>query len=417
MSVMSNEGQTRPIPYSHELEWPEGLAPWTVIDETGAQGEPYAHFEWMRAHHPVLRVQHPQEDVYFVSRYDDVRKAMRAPKIYKNQVNDETPFAFPTLMDGAAHMKIRKVVASAFIPKAINQVSDRVLEVATGLVNDFVAKGGGEVTDELNRPLTMATISGILGVDYKEVEEFDMWTESVWAWFARVSRMAPGLPGDEENAQGLFKYLGGILDRLHEEKSESVAGHIARAWKDDGILTRQEAVELCVFIFIAGFDTTTRLMANAFLVFRDNPELLDRLHERPDDVEAFVEELVRFRGPVHKAPRRTSEDVEIAGVRIPAGSIVRLLLASANRDETRWENGDKFDIDRETEGHFGFGHGVHACLGAPLARLESKTMFRLLAERIESVDFDLDNDVVFLKGNSLTNGVERLTLRVKARQA
>ena len=418
MTITSADAaQIQKLPYSHELDWPEGLSPWTVIDETGAQGEPYAHFEWMRRHHPVLRVSHPQEDVYFVSRYADVRKGMRAAKIYRNQVNDQVPFAFPTLMDGSAHMKIRKVVAAGFTPKAIGMVADRVRDVATGLVDDFAVQGGGEVAEALNRPLTMATISGILGVPYKDVEQFDTWTESVWAWFARVSRMAPGLPGDEEVSQDLFDYLGSILEQLYEQDSEAVAGHIARAWKGEGILTRQQAIELCVFVFIAGFDTTTRLMGNGYLVFKDYPELLDRIDAHPRDVDKFVEELVRFRGPVHKAPRRLAEAVEVAGATIPAGSVVRLLLASANRDEERWgPNANKFDIDRNTEGHFGFGHGVHQCLGSPLARLEARTMFELIASRIDSVDFDPAHDLDLLKGNSLTNGVERLNVKVTARR-
>ncbi|MFW0786381.1 cytochrome P450 [Gordonia sp. CPCC 206044] len=418
MTITStDETNAQTLPYSHELDWPEGLTPWTVIDETGVQGEPYAHFTWMRENHPVLRVAHPQEDVYFVSRYADVRKGMRAAKIYRNQVNDEVPFAFPTLMDGSAHMKIRKVVAAGFTPKAIGMVADRVRDVATEVVDAFSAQGGGEVTEALNRPLTMATISGILGVPYKDVEQFDSWTESVWAWFARVSRMAPGLPGDEEVSQDLFDYLGGILEDLYRQESEAVGGHIARAWVSDGTLTRQQAIELCVFVFIAGFDTTTRLMGGSYLVFRDNPNLLDRLNERPEDSEKFVEELVRFRGPVHKAPRRLAESVEVAGATIPAGSVVRLLLASANRDEAHWgPTAGVFDIDRDTEGHFGFGHGVHQCLGSPLARLEARIMFELLASRIDGVDFDSAHDLALLKGNSLTNGVERLTVKVNARR-
>nr|WP_062997917.1 cytochrome P450 [Nocardia jinanensis] len=418
MTITSTNALTtgQQLPYSHELEWPEGLAPWTVIDETGTQAEPYEHFAWMRQNHPVLRVAHPQEDVYFVSRYADVRKGMRAAKIYRNQVNDEVPFAFPTLMDGSAHMKLRKVVAAGFTPKAIGLVADRVRDVASGLVDDFAARGGGEVTEALNRPLTMATISGILGIPYRDVAQFDIWTESMWAWFARVSRMAPGLPGDEEVSQDLFDYLGEILERLYGQHSEAVAGHIARAWKDDEVLTRQQAIELCVFVFIAGFDTTTRLMGNGYLVFEDQPQLLDRLNRHPEDVDKFVEELIRFRGPVHKAPRRLDREVEVAGLVLPAGAVVRLLLASANRDEQQWgPDAGSFDIDRDNEGHFGFGHGVHQCLGSPLARLEARTMFQLIAARIDSVDFDPAQDLALLKGNSLTSGVERLRVTVRAR--
>ncbi|WP_369046575.1 cytochrome P450 [Sinomonas sp. P10A9] len=397
------------LPYSHDLQWPDGLEPWTVIDEKGTQGEPYAHFAWMRRHHPVLRVHHPDEDVYFVSRYQDVRKGMRSPKILHSQVNDVPPFAFPTLLDGAAHAKLRKVIAAAFIPKAIALVEDRVRDVAVDLAQSFVGKGGGEVVEEVSRPLTIATISGILGVPVDDMEKMNFLADKLFVLFARVSRMAPGDEDDEKYAMELFDYLNKTLRRLHEEKSETVAGIIARAWLDEGVLTEKEATELCAFVFVAGFETTERLIAGGFRELKANPALLERIRENPkEDGEKFIEELVRFRGPVHKAPRRTVEDVEFAGVVIPKGSIVRLLLASANRDESQWPHADEFDIDRKIEGHFGFGHGVHACLGAPLARLESRILFGEIAKVASAVDFDPDTDMELLKGNSLTNGVDSL---------
>ncbi|GAA4670748.1 cytochrome P450 [Gordonia humi] len=401
------------LPYSHELEWPTGLTPWTVIDETGAQGEPYAHFAWMRENHPVLRVSHPDEDVYFVSRYQDVRKGMRSPKILNNQVNDVPPFAFPTLLDGKTHAKLRKVIASAFIPKAIALVEDRVREVSAELAQSFVANGGGEVVEQVSRPLTIATISGILGVPIDDIEKMNFLADKLFVLFARVSRMAPGDADDERYANELFAYLNQTLRRLHAEQSETVAGLIARAWLDDGVLTEDEATELCAFVFVAGFETTERLIAGGFRELRADPNLLVRIRANPaEDGEKFIEELVRFRGPVHKAPRRAVDDIEIAGVVIPKGSIVRLLLASANRDESRWPHADEFDIDREADGHFGFGHGVHACLGAPLARLESRILFEELAKRAESVHFDPDADLELLKGSSLTNGVDSLVVTV-----
>jgi cytochrome P450 len=207
-----------------------------------------------------------------------------------------------------------------------------------------------------------------------------------------------------------FDYLRANLLRLYDTESESVGGHIARMWKDEALLTEKEATELCGFIFVSGFETTMRLIGGGFRELSYNPKLLDRLRENHSDAEQFVEELVRMRGPVHRTVRRTAEETEIAGVTIPAGSIVRLLIASANRDESVWPHADTFDIDRNTEGHFGFGYGVHSCLGAPLARLETRVTAELLGQKVQSVTFDENNDLVLLKGNSMTTGPE--TLRV-----
>jgi cytochrome P450 len=179
-------------------------------------------------------------------------------------------------------------------------------------------------------------------------------------------------------------------------------------WKE-GLLSEKEAKELCAFVFVAGHDTTTILLANAFRVFSEHPELLDRIRRNPDDAGLFVEELARFRGTVQRASRITTEEVEMAGVRIPAGAIVRLLPAAANRDSSKFPDGETFDLDRSTDGHLGFGHGVHSCLGAPLARLEVLVTVKLLAERLGSLLLDPDKPIEYVRGNNLTNsGPEHL---------
>jgi cytochrome P450 len=198
------------------------------------------------------------------------------------------------------------------------------------------------------------------------------------------------------------------MERLHREESDSVGGHIARMWKE-GLLSEKEAKELCAFVFVAGHDTTTILLANAFRIFSEQPDLLERVRLNPDDANLFVEELARYRGTVQRASRITTEEVEVAGVTIPAGAIVRLLPAAANRDSSKYPDGERFDIDRNTDGHLGFGHGVHSCLGAPLARLEVLVTVRLLAEKVASLTLDPDKPIEYVRGNNLTNsGPEHL---------
>lgn len=402
------EHDTSLPPYSHELDWPAGLEPYRVIDETGAQGEPYAHYAWMRKHAPVLRVYHPDGDVWMVSRHEDIRQALRKPKIFRSQVQDEKPLAFLTLLDAPDHVRLRKVVAAAFTPKAIAMVEDRVREVATRRLDAMIAAGGGEVIAAYGRPLTMATISSILEVPIDDLEQVELWSDKMFIYFARMARSAPGTPDDEQYTLEFFAYLNENLRRLHAAGSESVGGLIARMWLDDGVLSEREATELCGFIFVSGFETTTRLIGGGFRELAYNPSLLGRLGEHMEDAEKFVEELVRTRGPVHRAVRRTEDETTIAGVTIPAGSIVRFLIASANRDESVWQDGDRFDIDRDAAGHFGFGHGIHSCLGAPLARLETRVTAELLGQKVSSVSFDPERDLVFLKGNSMTTGPESL---------
>jgi cytochrome P450 len=418
MTQVAASPTTHSLPkYSHELTWPDGMDPYRIIDDTGTQGDPFEHYAWMREHHPVLRCATPQEDVWMVARHADVRKGLRSPKVFRSNVNEEVPLAFLTLMDGPDHVRLRKVVAAAFTPKAINALEDRVRDFVNLHLDTLLERGTGEVVEDFAKPVTMGMIAGLLEVPLDEdLNKIMVWSDEFFNYFARIARSAPGTPNDEAYTMQFFKYLLTNLRRLHAANSDSIGGHIARAWLNDGLLSEKEAKELVAFIFVSGFETTTRLISAAFREFKDNPGLMDTLRGQPELMPRFVEELIRLRGPVNRAVRRTVEDVEVQGVTIPAGSTVRFLIASANRDPEVWgEDADQINLHRESTDHMAFSHGIHTCLGAPLARLEARIASEELVRRVEGIDFDKERDLVLLKGNSMPVGVDSLKVAITPR--
>jgi cytochrome P450 len=153
-------------------------------------------------------------------------------------------------------------------------------------------------------------------------------------------------------------------------------------------------------MFLAGFDTTAILISNGFLTLAEQPHLLERLRTNPEDVGRFVEELARHRSAPQMLARITTEDVEVAGFRIPANSQVKLLSGSANRDDTKFPDGDTFDMDRDPTGHLGFGYGVHTCLGMWLARSEARIVYTSVANLVSNVEVAREIPIVPYTGGT-----------------
>ena len=389
------------VPYSHELPWPEGLAPFEVVDfET--QADPFAHYAWMREHAPALRCRTAKEDVWFLSRFDDVRAALRNPKVYSSAVVDPAPLIFLTLFDPPEHTRLRQVVAASFTPKAVGRLEDQIREYGNTYLDELISSGGGDIVDGFALRLTMATISRLLGIPATEFEQMKIWSDDISSYFGRLARQAPGTPTDEQGSLEFFDYLKENLERAVHEDDESVGGNIARLWKD-GALTEQEAKHFCAFLFVAGHETTTALLGNAFIELSEHPELLQRIRHTPSDAALFVEELARYRGTIQRISRITTQDVDVAGCRIPAGSVVKLLPGSANRDDAKFPNASAFDIDRDTQGHLAFGHGIHSCLGANLAKLEGRISLELISQKIASVTVDPNEAIGYISGGNLAN--------------
>lgn len=400
-------------PYSHELDWPEGLEPFKVVDD-GSQGDPYEHYRWMRENAPVLRCQSATSDVWFLSRYEDVYRAIRDPKLYSSEVVSPPPLTFLTLFDAPGHSRLRKVVQPSFTPFTLEPFIPEIERRAEALLDAMIANGGGDVVQDFAIPLSIATISTMIDVPSEDEEKMKFWSDETFSYFGRLARNAPGTGTDEESAMAFFAYLKDAMERLHKAGSPGIGGHIARMWKD-GLLSEKEAKELCAFVFIAGHDTTTILVANAFRMLAEQPELVQRLRDNPADLDRFVEEVARYRGTVQRVSRMTTEETVVSGVTIPAGATIRLLLSAANRDDRKFPNGETFDIDRDTTGHLGFGNGVHKCLGMPLAKLETLIGAKLVARKIATMALNPEKPITYVRGNNLTNsGPEHLHVEMTA---
>ncbi|WP_321922369.1 benzoate 1,2-dioxygenase electron transfer component BenC [Burkholderia sp. BCC1998] len=398
-------------PYSHELAWPEGLAPFKVVDD-GSQGDPYEHYRWMREHAPVLRCQSATSDVWFISRYDDVYQAIRNPKLFSSEVVSPPPLTFLTLFDAPDHSRLRKVVQPSFLPLALDPFIEQIAQRAEDLLDAMIAKGGGDVVNDFAIPLSISTISAMIDVPNEDEEKMKFWSDETFSYFGRLARNAPGTGTDEQSAHAFFAYLKDAMERLARTDSQSIGGHIARMWKD-GLLSEKEAKELCAFVFIAGHDTTTIMVANAFRMFAEQPELLARIRDNPADADRFVEEVARYRGTVQRVSRITTEATTVAGVDLPKGAVVRLLLSAANRDSRKFADGETFDIDRDASGHLGFGNGMHKCLGAPLTKLETLIATKALARKIGVISLDPERPIQYVRGNNLTNsGPEHLYVKL-----
>ena len=399
-------------PYSHELEWPPHLRPFDPWD-LEILADPYAHYIWMLEHAPVLRTRTAAGEAWYLSRFSDVQWAFKTPKLFSSQRLDPKMCPNLIVMDEPDHTRMRAVAAYAFNPKAVAKIEDRVKRLAEEYLQPLVDARGGEVIFNFAIPLTMGTIASLLGLPLSEPERYRRWTDDYNTYLGRLSGSSPGSTTDEAGAMAFVAHMRKALDDAPVE-GDSLLSCIARTLRE-GNMTEDEASHFGPVLFNAGFETTTGLIGNGFILLSEMPHLLARLHDHPDDVPKFVEELLRFKTSVHRIRRSTTQDVEVSGHMIPARTYVFLLAAAANRDAEKFPHPDIFDIDRNIGGHVGFGFGVHSCLGVWLARMEARVVFELVARTVSKIELypDAKRAVVpYVGGSGALFSYKSLTVRL-----
>ncbi|MBT2412748.1 cytochrome P450 [Streptomyces sp. ISL-12] len=373
----------------------------TLQDSAALSADPYGTLARLRNEAPVCPVTGPDgRRFWLVTRYDDAKAAFVDPRLSLDRRN-ALPGQYqgmslpPALdanllnMDPPDHRRLRRLVGAAFTGRRVERLRGPIQRIADELIDAVAPLGRADLIAAYAAPLPIAVICDLLGVPRSARPDFRAWTDAL---------TAPD-PARPERAKDAVAHLWHFFTRLVSDKrrepGDDLLTDLIAACDGDDRLTEAELTSLAFLILFAGFENTVHLIGNAVLALLDHPGQAAQLREDPGLIEQAVDELMRFDGPAPLAIRRfPTEDIEIGTVRIPAGETVLLSLASANRDATRFDQPDRLDIHRAPAGHLALGHGIHYCLGAPLARLETAIAIETLLRRMPGLALAVPRDQV-----------------------
>ncbi len=355
--------------------------------------DPYPHYKKLRDHAPAYW--NEKYGFWLLSRYEDVKMAFRNFKAFSNREgvaleSDMTAGAgYPMLltMDPPSHTKQRKVISKLLTPSKVEALEDYVRQKAQELLEGVGSKGQFDILSDFAVYLPTAVIAKMLKVPAEDEDKVRIWTDTL------VSREEGQFEVPDEAITAYFE-LAGYMDALikkewDSEADESLISAIIQAEKS-GDLTHDEVIGFMILLGVAGNETTTKLIGNFAYRLWQHKDQRQKLVDDPSLISAAIEEVVRFDGSTQLLGRTVVEDITLHGKTLKAGDRVGLLIISANRDERKYENAEQFDITRNARDHIGFGFGIHACVGAILARMEVRIAFEEILKVMPDYDIEAD---------------------------
>lgn len=394
--------------------------------------DPYPAYAWLREHAPVHRTRLPSGvEAWLVTRYADARRALADPRLSKNplhhaeQAHAKGKTGIPgergaELMthllniDPPDHTRLRRLVSQAFTPRRVAEFAPRVQELTDGLIDVFAAKGEADLIHDFAFPLPIYAICDLLGVPREDQDDFRDWA-------GMMIRHGGGPRGGvARSVRKMRGYLAELIHRKRDAPGDDLISGLIRASDDGEHLTENEAAAMAFILLFAGFETTVNLVGNGTYALLRNPEQRARLQRSLDAGESAllatgIEELLRYDGPVELATwRYATEPVELGGQGVAVGDPVLVVLAAADRDPERFADPDRLDLSRGDNKHLGYGHGIHYCLGAPLARLEGQTALRTLLTRLPDLRLAVDPSDLRWRGGLIMRGLRTLPVQFTA---
>ncbi|WP_046732684.1 cytochrome P450 family protein [Streptomyces humi] len=389
-----------------------------AVDPAELPADPYAGYARLREAGPVHRIAGTDGlPAWLVTRYEDVRQALADPRLSLDKAHARPGgyrgLALPPAldanllnMDPPDHTRVRRLVSRAFTPRRVALLREPVRRTADALLDAVVPLGRTDLVASYAAPLPIAVICELLGVAEGDRPDFRSWTDALVV-------PDPARPERAKRAVGaLLAFFAGLLARKRAEPADDLLSAMIAVRDEEDRLSEDELMSLAFLILFAGYENTVHLIGNATLALLTAPAQLAALRADPARIGPAVEELARYDGPAPLAIRRfPTEDVTIGGVTVPAGETVLLSLAAAHRDPRRFPEPDRLDIGRDATGHLALGHGIHYCLGAPLARLETEIALATLLERLPGLELDVPVEQLRWRPSMRTRGLLALPVR------
>ncbi|MFF7386231.1 cytochrome P450 [Streptomyces griseoluteus] len=397
--------------------------------------DPYPAYAWLREHAPVHWTKLPSGvDAWLVTRYADAKQALADQRLSKNPAHHaETAEAKGKTgipgerkadlmthllnIDPPDHTRLRRLVSKAFTPRRVAEFAGRVQELTDDLIDRFAEKGSADLIHEFAFPLPIYAICDLLGVPREDQDDFRDWA-------GMMIRHGGGPRGGV--ARSVKKMRGYLAELIHRKRQalpaepapgEDLISALIRASDHGEHLTENEAAAMAFILLFAGFETTVNLIGNGTYALLTHPGERRRLAlslaaGETGLLQTGVEELLRYDGPVELATwRYATEPLTIGGQDIAAGDPVLVVLAAADRDPERFADPDLLDLGRRDNQHLGYGHGIHYCVGAPLARLEGQTALATLLTRLPDLALAADPAELRWRGGLIMRGLRTLPVK------
>jgi cytochrome P450 len=368
----------------------------TEISVEQLETDPYPIYKQLRAEEPVCFVE--SVGLWLVTRWDDVQHVDKSPDVYTGETEPSTlrrTFG-PNLLasEGGYHSRIRSIIYPWFRVGAIGDYPDEVITpIANELVDGFVERDACELVSEFAEPLSARVLRRALGLGF--VEE-----ETLRRWFVELATGAANFEGDPEKQKiadtasaEVNATLAPVIEKLKRMPDDTLLSSMVHTEVEGERLSREEIQSNIKVMIVGGLQATTDLIALSLWAILSHPEQLEEVRADPKLVNPAIEEAARWHSPVGTSTRQTTREAELGGVKLEKGALVAAVLASANHDERNWSEPERYDIHRREGSHLAFATGPHLCIGARLARYETRTAWRVLLDRLPGLRLDPDRPI------------------------
>ena len=387
------------------------------VERLGAEyfADPFSVHARLRAENPVARVIMPGGmPARLITGYAQARAALtdprlvKVPKSWRSDKNSNFAAIHMHMLnlDPPDHDRLRRLVSKAFTARRVEALRPRINAITADLLDAMSTQREVDLLAAFAFPLPITVICELLGVPVADRDHFRAWSTAIVA-----DTVAPEL--FNENATAMISYFRSLLAARRREPTDDLVSALIAARDEADRLSENELLSMMFLLLVGGHETTVNLICSGTVALLLNPGELARLRADSSLVKSAVEELLRYVNPVNNATFRLArKSLEIDGVRIDAGEVVLVSLSGANLDPSRFDGPDRLDLSRDNTGHLAFGHGIHYCLGAPLARMEGEIAFRGLLDRFASLTLAVPPDALRWRPSTLMHGLESLPVRL-----